>query len=156
MQKFKSSHFPDSRKSLFILIQEEAWDIYAGLFGLLAMVLVFLLAYGRDFMLLAIVGVFIVIGLSSLFGVSRLKNRIAEFGVYENQFYIKSVYDIMKNEKGKFFPIPYSNFKVNKKGIQLTYFDRLVMLKASEWPDLNEMLGSLQPPPPTYYSTSTA
>lgn len=141
MIKFKSKKYP-KKKSFFLVFQDYAWEIYLYLFSILMLILFYQLATHQNIFYSGILGVFAVTILGNIIAGIKMQRQVAEIVFYNQQFYIKSIYDVIFKRKPNFFPIPYANPRISNEGLSITYFDNIITIEREEWEDWGDIYQS--------------
>lgn len=136
---FRSVYFPRSQES------QKGFRLYwmQTFFGGVVVVMffaVFRVALGEDVLWLGLGGVAAALVLAWPLAIIRMQSRPAMIHFAGNSFFYYTVYDIVYHA-GKLEPFPcsYANPARDRKGLNIHYHDRVVLMKPEHWPELDEI-----------------
>ena len=134
MASFKSINYPQN-KHLFYVVQSYASTMYVRFFSVLMIVLIYALSKKAPLLYLGIFGCAVTLVLSQFAAIVEMKRKIAEIIIVEDQYLLRTVYDVVFNKLTPMIHVSLSNARIDKDIITLTYNQRVITLKKSDWDD---------------------
>jgi hypothetical protein len=131
---FRNEKYPGV-KSPFLVSQEYATNAYLTLLFVLLIVLYFRMLQGAPLLLPGLAGVFLITFFSNIYAIVRMKKVYTETGFKEDQFYLRNVYDVIRNKTGLWFDLQYATPKREGTVLWVHYFGRPIPLRLQEWHD---------------------
>lgn len=116
---------------------------YIFLFSALMLIILLLMALHESIFWTGVLGIFGVAVFANVLALINMRRRPAMVGLDEQSFFIMSVYDVVFKEEVETFPLPYANVKARGHTMTLTYHDKVMTLKAQEWPDWPHLVANL-------------
>lgn len=139
METYYSLNHPGESASM-VVWQEYAREAYLALFFILAALIYQRLVVDGGVLLVGITGIFVIVGLSNVYGWVKMRKTFVEAGFTGDKFYLKNVYDVIQNKRPLMFPLMYANPKKEGDRLWVHYYGRVIPLNLQEWEDPKELL----------------
>ena len=138
-EQYKSDHHPGERGSV-VVWQEYARDAYLTLFFVLAALIYQRLVTESGVLIPGVIGIFTIITLSNIYGWIKMRNTFVEAGFTGDKFYLKNVYDVIKEKEPLMFPLMYANPRKEGNQLWVHYYGRVIPISLSEWDEPGELI----------------